>query len=121
MSGNIRWLGHSFVEFTTGDNKVILFDPWTKDDGNPACPIDTEEIKRADLVLVSHDHFDHIASAAAICKKTRAFLGGPVQTMRRLIEEGFDPGYRIHRRHQKESALCFPGQNLSRSLTCPGK
>ncbi|MFN2127841.1 MAG: metal-dependent hydrolase [Anaerolineales bacterium] len=90
MSGNIRWLGHSFVEFTTGDNKVILFDPWTKDDGNPACPIDTEEIERADLVLVSHDHFDHIASAAAICKKTGAFLGGPVQTMRRLIEEGFD-------------------------------
>lgn len=88
MSGVIRYLGHAFVEFTTFDNKVILFDPWTKDDGNPACPIGTEEIERADLVLVSHDHFDHIGSAMAICKNTGALLGGPVQTVRRLTEEG---------------------------------
>jgi len=88
MSGVIRFLGHAFVEFTTSDNKVILFDPWTKDDGNPACPIGTEEIERADLVLVSHDHFDHIGSAMAICKNTGALLGGAVQTVRRLIEEG---------------------------------
>lgn len=89
MPGTIRWLGHAFVEFTTADDKVILFDPWTKDDGNPACPLGIDEIQRADLVLVSHDHFDHVASAVAICKKTGAFLGGPVQTMRRLTNEGF--------------------------------
>jgi L-ascorbate metabolism protein UlaG (beta-lactamase superfamily) len=88
MSGAIRYLGHAFVEFTTADNKVILFDPWTKDDGNPACPVGTEEIERADLVLVSHDHFDHIGSAMAVCKNTGALLGGAVQTVRRLIEEG---------------------------------
>ena len=90
MSGTIRWLGHSFVEFTTADDKVILFDPWTKDDGNPVCPIGNDEVARADLVLVSHDHFDHTGSAAAVCNKTGAFLGGPVQTMKRLIEEGFN-------------------------------
>jgi len=91
MSGNIRWLGHAFVEFKTADGKVILFDPWTKDDGNPACPIATAEIERADLVLLSHDHFDHVGSAVEICKKTGALLGGPVQTVRRLTEEGFNP------------------------------
>jgi len=89
MSGTIRWLGHAFVEFTTADGKVIIFDPWTKDDGNPSCPIGTDEIEKADLVLVSHDHFDHIASAAAICSKTGALLGGPVQSVKRLIDEGF--------------------------------
>jgi L-ascorbate metabolism protein UlaG (beta-lactamase superfamily) len=88
MPGSIRFLGHAFVEFTTSDNKVILFDPWTKDDGNPVCPIGTEEIERADLVLVSHDHFDHIGSAMNICKNTGALLGGAVQTVKRLIEEG---------------------------------
>ncbi len=60
MSGVIRYLGHAFVEFTTADDKIILFDPWTKDDGNPACPLETREIERADLVLVSHYHSDHI-------------------------------------------------------------
>lgn len=87
MSSKIRWLGHSFVEFTTGDDKVILFDPWTKDDGNPACPIGNDDIERADLVLVSHDHFDHVGSAAVICNKTGALLGGPVQTVQRFINE----------------------------------
>ena len=90
MSGSIRWLGHSFIEFTTGDGKVVLFDPWTKDDGNPGCPVGTDDIEKADLVLLSHDHFDHAGSAVAICNKTGAFLGGPVQTMRRLQEEGFN-------------------------------
>ena len=47
MAGKIRWLGHAFVEFTTSDGKVILFDPWTKDDGNPACPIGLEGIEKA--------------------------------------------------------------------------
>jgi L-ascorbate metabolism protein UlaG (beta-lactamase superfamily) len=86
----VRWLGHAFVEVTTGDGKVILFDPWCKDAGNPSCQVNAEEIEKADLVLVSHDHFDHIASAVAICNKTGAFLGGPVQTVRRLTEEGFN-------------------------------
>lgn len=87
--GKVRWLGHAFVEFTTGDGKVVLFDPWTKDDGNPGAQVTLGDIQQADLVLVSHDHFDHIASAAAICKKTGAYLGGPVQTVKRLIDDGF--------------------------------
>lgn len=90
MAGKIRWLGHAFVEFTTSDGKVILLDPWTKDDGNPACPIGLDGIEKADLVLFSHDHADHVASAVAICNKTGAFLGGPVQSVRRLVEEGFN-------------------------------
>lgn len=88
--GKVRWLGHAFVEFTTGEGKVILLDPWTKDDGNPGARITLEEINKADLVLVSHDHFDHVASAVAICKKTGAFLGGPVQTVKRLLSQGLD-------------------------------
>jgi len=92
MAGKIRWLGHAFVEFTTADDKVILFDPWTKADGNPSCPIESDAIERADLVLISHDHFDHIGSAVAVCNKTGALLGGPVQTVKRLIDEGFNEG-----------------------------
>ncbi len=92
MPGKIRWLGHAFVEFVTGNGRTVLFDPWTRDDGNPGCPLEKKDIERADLVLISHDHFDHMGSAVALCEKTGAFLGGPVQTMRRLIDEGFDEG-----------------------------
>jgi L-ascorbate metabolism protein UlaG (beta-lactamase superfamily) len=88
--GKVRWLGHAFVEFTTSEGKVVLFDPWTKEDGNPGTEMTLDDIEKADLVLVSHDHFDHVASAVKICQKTGAFLGGPVQTVKRLISEGFD-------------------------------
>ena len=90
MPGKIRFLGHAFAEFTTSDDKVILFDPWAKDGGNPACPVDVSAIERADLVLVSHDHFDHLGSAVDICRRTGALLGGPAQTMGRLKADGFD-------------------------------
>ena len=43
MSVKIRWLGHSFVELTTAGGKVVLFDPWTKDEGNPTCPLGTDQ------------------------------------------------------------------------------
>ncbi len=87
METTVRWLGHAFVEVATKEEKVILFDPWTKDDGNPSCPLGNEEITRADLILVSHDHHDHIGSAATVSNKTGALVGGPVQTIRRLIDE----------------------------------
>ncbi|MBI9049220.1 MAG: metal-dependent hydrolase [Anaerolineaceae bacterium] len=87
MSGKIRWLGNAFVEFITSDGKIILFDPWTKTDGNQTCPFETSDIKKADLVLVSHDHFDHVGSAAAICKQTGAILGGQDETIKRIMKE----------------------------------
>jgi len=86
--GSLRWLGHAFFEFVTGEGKVVLIDPWTSDAGNPSCPVITEEVIRADLVLATHDHFDHISSALPICAKTGAVLGAQVQTMGRLLEGG---------------------------------
>ena len=87
MQGTLRWLGVAFIEFITSDQKIILFDPWTKTDGNSSCPLETQDIQKADLVLVSHDHFDHVTSAAVICKNTGALLGGPDETMKRIMKE----------------------------------
>ncbi len=86
--GSLRWLGHAFFEFVTGEGKVVLIDPWTQDDGNPACPLTREGIEKADLILASHDHFDHIGSARALSDKTGAPIGAAVQTLGRLVEEG---------------------------------
>lgn len=88
MGGKLRWLGLAFTEFTTADGKVVLFDPWMRSKGNPSCPLELEDIQRADLVLVSHDHGDHIGSAVDVCQKTDASLGGATETMWRLVDEG---------------------------------
>jgi L-ascorbate metabolism protein UlaG (beta-lactamase superfamily) len=69
----ITWLGHSsFIVRTPGD-KTILFDPWYT--GNPSFPERARPTK-ADLILVSHGHSDHITDAAAMAKQTGATVVG---------------------------------------------
>jgi len=67
--GKIRWLGHASFEIEL-TNKVILIDPWL--DGNPKAPIRAADVKKADLVCVTHDHTDHLGDAIQICKRTGA-------------------------------------------------
>jgi L-ascorbate metabolism protein UlaG (beta-lactamase superfamily) len=69
----ITWLGHSaFIVRTPGD-QIVLFDPWYT--GNPSFPERAKPTK-ADLILVSHGHSDHITDAAAMAKQTNATVVG---------------------------------------------
>lgn len=69
----ITWLGHSSFRVRTPGGKEVLFDPWYT--GNPAFP-ESARPKKADLILVSHGHSDHITDAAAIAKATGATVVG---------------------------------------------
>ena len=69
----ITWLGHSSFRVRTPGGKEILFDPWYT--GNPAFP-ETARPSKADLILVSHGHSDHITDAAATAKATGATVVG---------------------------------------------
>ncbi len=46
MLENIKWLGHA--SFRIDGEKVIYIDPWN-----------VKEAKLADLILVTHEHYDH--------------------------------------------------------------
>ena len=83
----IKWLGHAGFQITSEKGKIIIIDPWLTD--NPLAPCRAEDITKADLVLVTHDHFDHVADAARIVKATGATLVGMPETVGRLkAEEG---------------------------------
>ncbi len=69
----ITWLGHSSFSLRTPGGKTILFDPWYT--GNPSFPEKARPTK-ADLILVSHGHSDHITDAAATAKATDATVVG---------------------------------------------
>jgi L-ascorbate metabolism protein UlaG (beta-lactamase superfamily) len=69
----ITWLGHSAFSVRTPGDKTILFDPWYT--GNPSFPQKAKPTK-ADLILVSHGHSDHITDAAAMAKQTGATVVG---------------------------------------------
>jgi L-ascorbate metabolism protein UlaG (beta-lactamase superfamily) len=55
---SITWLGHSTFLLQTPGGRKVLIDPWLT--GNPSCPDALKKPPKADLILVSHGHFDHI-------------------------------------------------------------
>lgn len=66
---NITYYGHSCFAVETG-GKVLLFDPFISPN-ELAKSININTVK-ADYILVSHGHEDHIADAVTIAKKTGA-------------------------------------------------
>jgi len=69
----VTWLGHAAFEITTPSGRVLLVDPWVKNPTNPSkTPV--ADIKKADYILVSHGHFDHVGESVEIAKATGARL-----------------------------------------------
>ncbi len=65
----ITWLGHATFKITTPGGKIVLIDPWTRN--NPACPANLKRVDKVDLMLVSHGHSDHAGDAVSIAKATK--------------------------------------------------
>ena len=81
----ITWLGHSSFRVRTPGGTEILFDPWFT--GNPSFP-EAARPAKADLILVSHGHFDHITDAAALAKSTGAAVVAIWEIYRYLGSKG---------------------------------
>lgn len=66
----VTWLGHATFLLETPGQKRIVIDPWLE--GNPKCPPAFYQLDRADIILITHGHFDHMGSAADLAKRTGA-------------------------------------------------
>jgi L-ascorbate metabolism protein UlaG (beta-lactamase superfamily) len=72
MSAKITWLGHSgFILETT--EHTILIDPFLT--GNPLAPFQANSLK-ADFILLTHGHGDHVGDTVSIAKRTGATVVG---------------------------------------------
>jgi len=70
----LTWYGHSAFKITTPSGKVVLLDPWITNPANKNGAADLAAITRADLILITHGHFDHVGDSVAIANKTGAKL-----------------------------------------------
>ena len=68
MTTTINWLGHNAWSIETG-GKTILVDPFLND--SPTAPLKADHVK-ADFILLSHGHADHVGDTIAIAKRTGA-------------------------------------------------
>ncbi|MEM2305737.1 MAG: MBL fold metallo-hydrolase, partial [Candidatus Methanomethylicia archaeon] len=71
----VTWYGTSCFKLRTDTGIEIYMDPYldSRRGFNPP-PILSKDIKKADLLLATHGHFDHFQDALTILKETEAKL-----------------------------------------------
>src|SRR4030095_13904285 len=70
----ITWFGHSKFLLRTPGGKRLLFDPWLRE--NPSCPEALKKPPKADLILVSHGHADHMGDLVLCARESGAIVVG---------------------------------------------
>ena len=81
----VIYYGHSCFSVAVG-GKTLLFDPLVT--GNPlAQAIDAKSV-RADFILVSHGHGDHVGDAVEIAKRTNALVIANYEVANWLEKQG---------------------------------
>jgi L-ascorbate metabolism protein UlaG (beta-lactamase superfamily) len=77
----VRWAGFSNFELAY-NGKVILLDAYYDRGGNyPSLGFAAADVKRADLMIIGHGHFDHMSDAASVGIQTGApIVGAPLTT-----------------------------------------
>jgi L-ascorbate metabolism protein UlaG (beta-lactamase superfamily) len=82
----LTWLGHATFRIETPGGKTVLIDPWVM--GNPMCPEKEKNVKKVDVMLCTHGHFDHIGDAVEIAKKHNPAVVGIPELCRWLEKKG---------------------------------
>jgi L-ascorbate metabolism protein UlaG (beta-lactamase superfamily) len=82
---NITYYGHACFAVEIGD-RTLLFDPFIS--GNPLAAAINPESLKADYILISHGHADHLADAAAIAQRTGATIVAAYEVAQWLGRQG---------------------------------
>ena len=79
----LLYMGHASIRITTAEDKVIYIDPFAGDGYEPA----------ADLILVTHDHYDHTDLAKVTNRNPDCEIITWKEALRGGKHQSFDLGY----------------------------
>ncbi|GJM45358.1 MAG: UPF0173 metal-dependent hydrolase [Gemmatimonadota bacterium] len=68
----IQYLGHSAFALRLDSGRRLVIDPFLT--GNPLAASQPGDLLDADLILLTHDHDDHLGDSFAMCKESGATL-----------------------------------------------
>jgi L-ascorbate metabolism protein UlaG (beta-lactamase superfamily) len=80
----ITWLGHNAWSIESGGNTLLL-DPYLND--SPTSPVKADDVK-ADFILLSHGHEDHVGDTIDIAKRTGASVIANFEVTQWLQKKG---------------------------------
>lgn len=80
------WLGHSAFKFVSPKGNIIYVDPFLKE--NPSTPDELKEVEKADFILLTHGHEDHIGDTLEIAESTGCKVVGIVELIGLLKKKG---------------------------------
>lgn len=67
MSLKIRFFGYAGYEIVTSQGKHVVIDPYLND--NPVAPFKAGDLEKVDLLLVTHNAYDHLGDAPEIIRQ----------------------------------------------------
>ncbi len=80
---DLIWYGHAAFKIEAEGASVVI-DPYCA----PKWGISAEEVGKPDMVLLTHDHGDHVGETVNICRQSGAMLGCIVGTAAKMVENG---------------------------------
>lgn len=101
MATQLTWYGHG-CWYVVSKGVHVVIDPFLND--SPVAPLKADQVT-ADVILVSHGHFDHVADVAAIANRT----GATVVAIYEIAEW-------LNRKHAVSKTI---GMNLGGSVALP--
>lgn len=84
----VTWLWRAAFKLVSPEGLIILIDPWLKD--NPWCPAEYKNLDKikADVIIFTHSHHDHVGDTVELAKKTGAKVVASVDQREPLVEKG---------------------------------
>jgi L-ascorbate metabolism protein UlaG (beta-lactamase superfamily) len=82
----LTWLGHATFRVVTPQGRTLLIDPWVM--GNPMCPESEKKVRKVDVMLCTHGHFDHIGDAVEIARQHNPLVVGIFELCTWLQKKG---------------------------------
>jgi len=87
----LTWYGHAAFKLVTPAGHILMIDPWITNPANKNGATDLAGITKADLILITHGHFDHVGDSTAIANTTGAHLVSTADLGTALVQYGGFP------------------------------
>jgi L-ascorbate metabolism protein UlaG (beta-lactamase superfamily) len=86
----VRWTGYSNFELAYNEQIILLDAYFDRGSTYPPLGFKAADVRRADVILIGHGHFDHMSDAAAVAAKTGAVVVAAPVTVEQLEKQALD-------------------------------